>query len=284
MARIPEGYLSFPVTSGFGWYQVLVFYPLIIGLPYLVGPDIYSRVLCARGESSAKRASLLAALAVVPLSFLLAGAGLLIRAQFPDLPPESALPTALAGLAPEGLKGLIVVGVLGAIMSSADTTLISAATILSLNVMGSGAERDRSAQLRMTRTFVVVLGAMAWGIATFQQGIIASLLLAYTVFVGGVALPTLASFWRERLGVTARSAFWAIALGGATALAFEVGNGAVARFIVGGRGVVALEAVLGPEYGAILPLVVSVAVLLGVGRILPAPGGSSRPRGTGLGD
>jgi SSS family solute:Na+ symporter len=272
MARIPGGHLGFPVAPGFGWYQVLLFYPLIIGLPYLVGPDIYSRVLCAEDEASAKRASLSAALLVIPVSFLLAGLGLLIRAQFPALPAESALPTALAELAPVGLKGIIVVGVLGAIMSSADTTLISAATILSLNVVGSGAGKDRTRQLRMTRVFVVLIGATAWGIATFQQGIIASLLLAYTVFVGGVALPTLASFWRERLGVTSLSAFWAIALGGATALAFEVGNGAFPRLVAGNRGLEALEVVLGPEYGSILPLVVSFMVLMGLGRILPERG------------
>jgi SSS family solute:Na+ symporter len=259
----------------------LVFYPLIIGLPYLVGPDIYSRVLCAGDESSAMRASISAALAVIPLSFLLAGLGLLIKAQYPEISPESALPTALAGLAPEGLKGLIVVGVLGAIMSSADTTLISAATILSLNVVGSGSAGGQERQLRTTRLFVVLLGGVAWAVATFQQGVIASLLLAYTVFVGGVALPTLASFWREPLGVTSRSAFWAVALGGATALLFEVGDGSLPTFFLGSRGVEALEVVLGPEYGAILPLVVSAIVLLGLGRMFPEgkPSGGSDAEG-----
>ncbi len=276
VAGIPDGHLEFPVTNGFGWYQVLVFYPLIVGLPYLVGPDIYSRVLCARDEATATRAALSAASLVIPLSFLLAGLGLLIRFQFPGLSPESALPAAITGLAPAGLKGLIVVGILGAIMSSADTTLISAATILSLNVLGSGAAGDRTHQLRMTRLLVLLLGAVAWGIATFQQGIIASLLLAYTVFVGGVALPTLASFWREQLGVTPGGAFWAVALGGGTALVSEVGDGFLLRFLVGEKGVGVLEMMLGPEFGALLPLVVSLIVLLGQGRVLTG----GRRRGT----
>ena len=264
LAELPSGHLSFPTSPGFGWYQVLVFYPLIVGMPYLVGPDIYSRVLCARNEMSARNASLIAALVVIPLSLLLATMGLLIHSLFPGLSPETALPSALAGLAPVGVKGLIVVGVLGAIMSSADTTLISASTILSLNVVSPLFGLGRADQLRLTRAFVVVIGFLAWCIATFQQGIIASLLLAYTVFVGGVALPTLASFWRDRLGITATGALWAVVLGGSTAMLGEVRGGVLLRTLIGEGGTGVLEAVFGPEYGSILPLVVSAFSLFGV--------------------
>jgi len=269
LAGVPPGHLSFPTSPGFGWYHVLVFYPLIVGMPYLVGPDIYSRVLCARNETSARNAALLAALVVIPLSLLLATLGLLIHSLFPGLSPEAALPSALTGLAPAGVKGLIVVGVLAAIMSSADTTLISASTILSLNVMGPLVGLDKPGQLRLTRLFVVVLGVLAWSIATFERGIIDSLLLAYTVFIGGVALPTLASFWRDRLRITAPGAFWAVVLGGATALLGKVRGGVLLQGLIGEGGTGALETVLGPEYGSILPLIVSALVLLGVSWVGP---------------
>jgi SSS family solute:Na+ symporter len=292
LVNVPEGHLSFPVSPAFGWYDLLVFYPLIVGMPYLVGPDIYSRVLCAESAGAARAASFAAALAVVPLSFLLALLGLLIHAQFPGVGAEEALPIALTELAPPGLKGLIVVGVLGAIMSSADTTLISASTILALNVvsplrdLGLGRrsqggtslreetpgdspmqEEGKREQLKLTRAFVAVLGLVAWGIASFQQGIISSLLLAYTVFVGGIALPTLASFWKDRLGVSPSGAFWSVLLGGSLAFLGGFRNGAGLGWVMGESGSRWLEAVLGPEYGSILPLVVSVAVLLGVGRM-----------------
>ena len=68
------------------------------------------------------------ALAVVPISFLLAGLGMAIRAGFPEIAAEMALPTAVSRLVPVGLAGLIVAGFVAAIMSSADTTLISAST------------------------------------------------------------------------------------------------------------------------------------------------------------
>jgi len=259
-------FFSFPVSRQFGWYQLLVFYPLIVGMPYLVGPDIYSRVLCARDGDSARRASLLAAAAVVPISLILALLGLLIHASFPGITPEAALPHAVSVLSPAGLKGLIVVGIMGAIMSSADTTLISASTVVSLNVVSPLAGLDQKGELRLTKTLVLVIGCGAWGIAAFQEGIITSLLLAFTVFVGGVALPTLASFWKDRLGVNSAGAFWAVLVGGGLAVLGEVREGAGLRFVLGESGMAALERALGQEALAILPLILSGAVLLLLSR------------------
>jgi SSS family solute:Na+ symporter len=281
LSGVPTDFLSFPVSSQFGWYHLLVFYPLIVGMPYLVGPDIYSRVLCARDGPTARRASILAAVGVVPLSFLLALLGLMIFVQFPGIPPESALPHAVTTLAPVGLKGLIVVGVLGAVMSSADTTLISASTVLSLNVVSPLAGLARRAELRLTRVLVVGMGIGAWGIAAFQEGIIASLLMAFTVFVGGVAVPTLATFWKDRLGVNATGAFWAVVLGGVVAVMGEFREGAVLDGVLGSGGTNLLGTVLGPDYGSILPVLLSAVVLFGLswlsdGESGPGPAGTAR--------
>jgi SSS family solute:Na+ symporter len=246
-------------------------------MPYLVGPDIYSRIFCADSEGSAKNAALLAAVTVIPLSFLMAGLGVLIHGQYPGLLPEAALPTALSELAPAGVKGLIVVGVLGAIMSSADTTLISASTILSINLVSPVFGIGQAGQLRLTRLFVVTVGILAWAIATFQEGIIASLLLAYTVFVGGVAVPTLASFWRGRLGITGAGAFWAVVAGGSLALLGGAGDGVLLQTLLGEEAVGLLGTLLGPEYASILPLVVSVVTLFVVSRF-SARGEGDMPR------
>jgi SSS family solute:Na+ symporter len=230
-------------------------------MPYLVGPDIYSRVLCADGRDSARRAALMAAGLVIPISFLLAALGVLIRGLFPGVVPDTALTTALTALAPVGVKGIIVAGILGAVMSSADTTLISASTIMSVNVVGPSFSLDETARLRLTRVFVVLLGGIAWALASYRQEIIGSLLLAYTVFVGGVVIPTLASFWRKRLGVTASAAFWAVVAGGSTALVGEFRDGAGLDLVLGAGGRRALEALLGPGYGSLLPLLVSALIL-----------------------
>lgn len=259
---VPAGHLRFPVSPGFGWYDLVVFYPLIVGLPYLAGPDIYSRILCARDTAAARKAALAAAAAVVPISFLLAVLGLAIRAGFPEIAAEMALPTAVSRLVPVGLAGLIVAGFLAAIMSSADTTLISASTILSLNVFGATGNLTRERQLRLTRLALIGVGGAAWAIAGFERGIISALLLGYTVFVGGVVFPTLASFLRGRARVAPRVAMAAVIVGGTTAVTGAIRDGAVLKAVLGQGGDGLMAGALGPRYPAILPVLLSLAILV----------------------
>jgi SSS family solute:Na+ symporter len=264
MSPIPDGHWSFPVSAKFGWYELLVFYPLIVGLPYLVGPDIYSRVLCARDNSVAKRSSIICAMAVVPISMALALLGTLLSGLYPGLPQDAALPTAIRELVPVGLAGLVTAGFLAAIMSSADTTLVSAATILSLNVVGAHRAIDKSRQLPITKIAVLCVGLTAWLIAGFEQGIISSLLLAYTVFVGGVVFPTIASFYRVTLRITPQGAMWAVVVGGATAILGAIGDGSLLATLLGGHGDGLLRQLLGPSYASILPIVLSLFVMVTV--------------------
>jgi len=267
VAQVPSAHLRFPVSNSFTWYDLLVFYPLVVGLPYLAGPDMYSRVLCAKDNNSARRATLIAAGVVAPLSLCLALLGVLARGVFPDLVPDAALPEIAMRTVPIGLRGIVIAGFLGAVMSSADTCLMSASVILARNVAAPLGGLPESRQLLLSRIGIPVIGLIAWGIAVGQPGIISSLLLGYTVFAGGVALPVLASFWRRRLGVTRPAALTAILLGGSTAVLGKLTSGEVWGTVLTDRGVAGLRFVLGPHYADILPILLSAVALLLVGRI-----------------
>jgi SSS family solute:Na+ symporter len=264
---VPKEHLHFPVSADFGWYEVLVLYPIIVGLPYLVGPDIYSRVLCTKSQGVAKKAALIAAGAVIPLSFLLAFFGILAQARFPGITPEAALPETLSVLIPTGLEGLIVAGFLGAIMSSADTCLISASTILSLNVIKPFRQASKGQHLKVTRGTLIAVGTAAWLIASQQQEIISSLLLGYTVFVGGVVIPTLASFFPHFVRISGRGAFWAIVVGGGTAIMGKIHGGVPMKAILSKNGDAFFQTVLGADYLSILPVILSLLVMVGVSRL-----------------
>ncbi len=265
--NIPHSHWDFPASDSFGLYEVLVFYPIIVGLPYLVGPDIYSRILCARDNRVARKSSINAALIVIPVSFLLAFLGLLARSRFPEIPPETALPAILDSLIPIGLKGLIVAGFLGAIMSSADTCLISASTIIAINVFRPLTSISSEKTLGVTRVAVLILGAIAWFIASRQQGIISSLLLAYTIFVGGVVAPTFAALFPKRLKITSKAAMWAIIVGGGSAIMGKVYGGALLKIVLTQYGRSFLELTLGVRYLDILPIILSVVTLFGISRV-----------------
>ena len=266
-AVIPTGHLDFPVSAGFGWYDLLVYYPLIVALPFLVGPDLISRVLCARDAATAQRSVFVAAAAIFPIAFLLAVLGILIRARFPDLPPDGALAAAVHQLVPVGIRGLVVAGFLAAIMSSADTTLVTASTILSLNVVSRVRPLSESEQLVVTKLSLVIVGAVAWIVAGLQQGIIDALLLGYTIYVGGVVMPTVASFFRGRMEITSTGAMWAVIVGGGTAILGAVNDGDLLRSLVGAVGDSTLGGTLGPRYPSILPLVLSTLTLVFASRL-----------------
>ncbi len=255
-------HLRFPISTQFGWYELLVFYPLIVGLPYLVGPDIYSRIFCACNDRIARRSALQAAGIVMPLALLLAFFGVLAQGRFPGIPPEAALPQTLNALIPMGLKGVITAGFLAAIMSSADTCLLSAATILTLNVIDPRSRLSQPGRLRLTRVLVLVLGAAACLVAGRQREIIASLLLGYTVFVGGVVLPTLAAFLKPRLHIPSSAAFWAVIVGGGSALLAKIQGGAAFKALLPQQMEIWLLKLLGLHYLSLLPIVLCLIVML----------------------
>jgi SSS family solute:Na+ symporter len=202
----------------------------------------------------------------MPLSFLLALFGLLARARFPGIPAESALPETINTLIPIGLKGLIVAGFLSAIMSSADTCLISASTILTLNLVRPFCELSKEGYLKVTRLAVLVIGVAAWFVASQQKGIISSLLLGYTVFVGGVVFPTLATFFQERLRITPQGAFWSVVLGGGLAILGKINGGVPLKVLLTGYGQEFFQWVLGPRYLSLLPIVLCLVVMVVVSR------------------
>ena len=260
---LPEGHLDFPVTKTFGWYEVMIFYPLIVGFPYLVGPDIYSRIFCAKDGLTARKAVFASALVIVPIAFLLAFFGVMARAALPGIAPEAALPQAISSFVPVGLKGIILAGFLAAVMSSADTCLISASTIISLNVVRPFKDLGEEGHYRITRVLVLVLGVISWLIASRQAGIIASLLLAYSVFVGGVVFPTLCALFKDRIRVSSTAALFSIIAGGGLALLGKFEGGIIVKIFITEHGQALLQSSFGPQYLAILPLIVSAAILGG---------------------
>jgi len=56
-ASLPSDFFSFPVSGNFGWYELLVLL-VLTGSTYVVGPDMYSRLFCARDEKVARSSAI----------------------------------------------------------------------------------------------------------------------------------------------------------------------------------------------------------------------------------
>lgn len=202
--------LEFPTSDRMS-PQDVVSMVVVVGSMYLIGPDIYSRVLSARSPESARVSAMLSAMIIMPLAFAITSIGIFARHLLPEIRPEDALPLLMTDIIPHWAVGVVAAAFLAAVMSSADTSLLTASSILTLDIgLGSGVRARRMAALLICTCSLLV--------AMSRPGIISLLILSYTVFSGAFLVPVLAGFHRERLGLTQNSATAGILCGGITSL------------------------------------------------------------------
>jgi SSS family solute:Na+ symporter len=215
---LPSDYFSFPVSTKFGWLDLLSLL-ILVGSTYVVGPDMYSRLFCARNEKVAKTSALSAALITIPIAFIIVLIGIGAKVLYPDIGQEQALPMIVRYILPAGATGLVIAAILAAVMSSADTCLITTSTIFTADIYKRiFPKMGERRTVAVSRIAVLVIGGLSLAIALQLQGIINSLMLAYTVFTSGVVLPVVAGFFKNKLKVNSIGAVAAIIGGGGTAL------------------------------------------------------------------
>jgi len=210
--------LSFPTSPQMGAFDVISMIA-VVGSSYLIGPDMYSRIFSAKSPGIAKKSSAAAALVLIPLAFLIASLGVFSKALYPGITPEQAIPALMTGLLSPIPAGIVGAALLAAFMSSADTTLMTATSILSLDLYRRA--RPESSQERLmavSRASVLILGFAALLLAMSMPTVIGALMLAYTVYSGGMLVPLIAGFYRDRLGLTPSGALAALIGGGSVAL------------------------------------------------------------------
>lgn len=187
-ARLDPSFFSFPFSAGFTPADLLLLL-LTVGSTYLVGPDMLSRVFCSRDARAARRGVLGAAAFLVPTALIVALVGLEARALLPEaLGPEAggeaAFPALIRSVLPAPLGALALAALISAFLSSADTTLLTASAIVSVDLLSLG-----QGAVRPLRIITLLVGVLSAAVGILTRGIIPSLLLGYTVFTGGLFVP-----------------------------------------------------------------------------------------------
>ncbi len=217
-ASLPSGYFSFPVSPVFSWKMLLSFL-ILVGATYVVGPDMYTRLFCAKDEGTARRSTFLTAALFIPLAFAVVFVGMSAKILYPQIPSEQAFPQVISGVLSPALSGLILAALIAALMSTAATCLLSQSVILTEDVFKRFRPSiDERRIVLLTRVSLVGLGLLALAVALASKGVIASLLFAYTIFTCGLVVPVIAGFYKERLKVTWQGALAAMICGGAIGL------------------------------------------------------------------
>jgi solute:Na+ symporter, SSS family len=217
-AALPPDHLAFPVSSQFTWLD-LVSYLFVVGLLYVVGPDIYSKIFCAKNGKIARRATFWTAGIIGAFAVGITIIGMGASVLFPKIAPEQAFPTMIKDLFPPIVGGLIMAAVVSATMSAAASCLLSSSTILTVDIIKKARPALTDHQtLWIAKVSVIVVGLLSLGLALFLNGIISALLFAYTVYSAGVIVPILLGFYKDKLKLTPFGAVAAIIGGGGVGL------------------------------------------------------------------
>ncbi|MBX3729588.1 MAG: sodium:solute symporter family protein [Candidatus Sumerlaeia bacterium] len=212
--------LAFPFSSAMGPWQWVILL-LTFGVPFLVGPDFYSRILSGRTVEAGRRAVLLAAVAMIPVVMLVVLGGVLGRVVVGEGLRDGELVLLELGVATAAPLwcGLLIAALLAAVMSSADTCLLTISTLVSRDLLDPLGlrPRDEAAVVRRGRWIVLIAGCVALAVALWQREIVRALWNCYKLYSPSVLVPFVAMLvlpgrrFRPVAGVAA------VVLGGGTA-------------------------------------------------------------------
>jgi SSS family solute:Na+ symporter len=217
LGGLPPATWSFPFSNDVGAGDVLALL-VLIGLPHLVGSDVYAKLLSCRDERTARRAALLAAVSKVVFGLAVAVIALAAKKALPPVDPGHALPSAILGFAPPAAAALVLVALVATMQTSADVVLLSACAVtvrdLAPPLLG------RSPGVRAARALAPVYGALGLLVAlALERNVVETLKLGYSIFAAGIILPVLAALLPRQWSVPPRGAIAAMAAGGAVAAA-----------------------------------------------------------------
>ncbi len=219
-AQLPADYFSIfkPASDpDFPWTGILFGAP-ILGIWYWCTDQyIVQRVLSARNLQQAQRGTIFAGFLKLLPVFILVVPGLIAAALFPGVRGDEAYTMLLSSsFLPLGIKGLIIGGLLAALMSSLAASFNSAATIFTRDFYGyfhpEAGERKLVLVGRLATT-VMVMSAILWIPLT---KLITSHIYIYLQSVQAYISPPITAvfvgiFWRR---INGKGAIWALMTGG----------------------------------------------------------------------
>jgi SSS family solute:Na+ symporter len=186
---------------------------------------IVQRVLGASSLAAAQRGAVLGGFLKLLPMFIMVLPGAMAISVIPDLPnPDMVFPTLTSTVLPAGLTGLVLAGLIAAIMSSVDSTLNSSSTLIVHDFMRARERGMEPARIRRTgslTTLVLMLIAIVWAPLIAQFGGLWSYLQqAFSILVPPVVAIFLLGALTRR--VTAQGAFLSLAIGHALGLGLFV--------------------------------------------------------------
>lgn len=219
---LPSGHWD---LGAWGW-STIIGVIVTMTFSFFTSMDSYTRMFAAKDAKAAKNGTLLAVVALGLIAVSATFLGLAARSLFPGLEGGGgvALATLIKSLFPVGVKGLVMVGILAAIMSTADICILTASANLTEDIyhryINPTASESYLHKFGMASSlFIGVLAAfMAWKL----MDIINIMYIAFTINSAGLFFPTIAAmYWKK---ANSSAAFWSMTISLMTVLFWYMGG------------------------------------------------------------
>jgi SSS family solute:Na+ symporter len=219
--NLPANYFSMfrPLSDpDFPWSGIVLGAP-ILGIWYWCTDQyIVQRILCAKSFCAARSGTILAGfLKILPVFFLVL-LGLITGVIFPGVKGEQALSSLLySNFLPVGFKGIVLIGILAALMSSLSGTFISSSTLFTMDFYRFFQPHSSDKKLVLVgrlATIVIVLMTILWIplIKIFRLDLYRYILILHAYFGPPIAAVfILGIFWKR---MNNKSAIWTLMTGG----------------------------------------------------------------------
>lgn len=162
----------------------LIYFLLILGGSFAVGPMLFGRLLSAKNTTTAKYGTYWAALGLLLLALLITLIGVGLRGfVFPySTSPQEIFGTFTREFLPEWATVPVLLGMLSVVISSADSCLLTVATICANDLI-------QKPSIWLCRVFMTAVCLLAYGLALLDKGILKLLLMANDIYVCGLVIP-----------------------------------------------------------------------------------------------
>jgi SSS family solute:Na+ symporter len=218
--------LPVDTPTPFPWPGILFGLALILSPAYWIGNQaIIQRSLGSKSEFEAKASYVWGALLKNVIPIVIAVPGLIALALYPDIGDgDQAIPTLVTRILPSGIRGIFFAAFLAAMMSSVDSYLNSASTIVSYDFLKRFSKTAISETRILTLGRLTTMACMTWGVifafllTTLKEGSgIYAIFQTLMAFFQGPALAILLTgmMWRRANG---RAAVIALLLGISTSV------------------------------------------------------------------
>lgn len=221
ISAIPDFKSHFPFNDSFSPFDLFILI-LTFSSTFVVGPDIYSRVFCAKDSKTAFYSVLIVALILIPFAFVLSYVGTYAATFHQDAVNSSALVNLATVYLPEWVSGILVAALISAVLSTAATTLLTTAMIIS-----EWFHKDINTQksFKQTKLFIIGIALLSMIISLKVTSIVSSLLLALSFYSGAFIIPMVAALfnlpYNKRFAITAMLAGGVLALTGKLVMTFS---------------------------------------------------------------